>query len=261
MQHCSAAAVIALVGCASHPPPDPECPPSQVICESTDEGDGGKADESTVRVDWGTSIVIVGQRDSVELVKTDLATLTGDPIGAGIIATLEAAAAAAPADADDRRVVLRARDELDPRPFDCARTMFREGWLARSLPIAWTIGDGGRVEVTTPGERVPPGAIRVLYNRNCHQAYEDGTACFQPWFLLAHELLHASHGMSGTILADHPDNSDPMPGGSNHEEAATIGRGAYHGDSPSENAIRAAAGVPVRDSHGMLCGPRGGDTP
>lgn len=249
--------LVSIGGCSSEPPIATDCPPSAVICESYDDDDTGKADDSTVRRDWGDSIVIVGRPGPVALVIEDLETMKADPIGASILIELEAAAAAsAPTDGSDRRLVLRARDELDPSPFDCARTMFREGWLVRSLPVGWRM-DAGRVVVTEPGELVPPGAIRVLYNRNCSQTYEDGSPCFTPWFLLAHELLHASHGMRGTVLADHPDNSDPMPGGSIHEEAITIGRGAYVGLSPSENAIRREHDQFERDSHGQLCGPRG----
>lgn len=201
--------------------------------------------------------MVVGKTAAVDLVIGDLETIAADPIGAEIISRLEAAAAVAGGGASDERVVLRARDDLDPTPLDFARTMFAEGWLVRSLPVATTRDARGGVIVTEAGERVPPSAIRIYYNRAFHQEYEDGTPCFASWIELAHELGHAVHGMSGTVLADIPDSSDPMPGGSNHEEAWTIGRGAYVELSPSENAIRAAHDVPVRDSHGGLCGPRG----
>lgn len=253
--------LFAIGACTSSVPADSSCPPWQVICEGDDSADGGKADDQSVRIDWGTAIVVVGHAPAVELVLRDLATIDDDVVGAAIVAGMAAAAAVAAPEAvpEDARLIVSARDSLDPRPFDCARTMFREGWLARSLPTGWEEVDG-RIEVTVPGERVPPGAIRVLYNRNCNQTYDDGERCFEPWFLLAHELLHATHGMSGTVLADHPDSSDPMQGGSNHEEALTIGRGAYVGVSPSENAIRRTHDIWERDSHGTLCGPRG-DSP
>lgn len=240
------------------PSSEPRCTPSAAICEDDGSDDaGGKADGSdVVRVPWRSAIVVVGARPAVDLVIGDLGTIEDDPIGAQILARLESAAQIAGGGDAGQRVILRARDDAAPTPLDFARTMFAEGWLVRSLPARYTTDARGAVTVTEPGERVPPSAIRIYYNRAFHQEYEDGTPCFVTWMELAHELEHAVHGMSGTVLADIPDGSDPMPGGSNHEEAWTIGRGAYTGLSPSENALRAAHAVPVRDSHGSLCGPR-----
>ena len=237
---------------------NPACAPSAAICEDDGRDDGGgKADGSAVvRVPWRSAIVVVGSAPAVDLVIDDLGTIHDDPIGGEIIARLESAAQAASSGDDDQRVIVRARDDSAPTPLDFARTMFAEGWLVRSLPVRYTTDARGAVTVTEPGERVPPSAIRIYYNRSFHQEYADGTPCFVSWIELAHELEHAVHGMSGTVLADIPDSSDPMPGGSNHEEAWTIGRGAYFDLSPSENALRAAHDVPVRDSHGSLCGPR-----
>ena len=251
-------AVLLCAICAACAASAPTCPPSAAICEDTGTDLGaGKADGGdTVRVPWRAAIVVVGVQPAVDLVIADLDAIEADPIGAVIIDRLEAAAALATTGPDDQRVILRARDDTDPTALTFARTMFGEGWLARSLPVATETDAQGRVIVTSPGTRVPPGEIRIYYDRKFHQEYDDGTPCFVIWFELAHELTHAVHGMSGTVLAGFPDPTDPMPGGSNHEEAWTIGRGAYLGDSPTENAIRAAHGVPVRDSHGSLCGPR-----
>ena len=251
-------ALLACAVCAACADGAPACPPSAAICETDDTGlASGKADGGdTVRVPWGTAIVVVGVQPAVDQVIGDLDAIHADPIGGEIITRLEAAASLAATGPDDQRVILRARDDDDPTPLSFARTMFAEGWLARSLPVASQTDAQGRVVVTQPGERVPPGAIRIYYDRKFHQEYDDGTPCFVIWFELAHELTHAVHGMSGTVLAGFPDPSDPMPGGSNHEEAWTIGRGAYRGDSPTENAIRIAHDVPARDSHGSLCGPR-----
>lgn len=252
-------AFLVVVGACVEPAPssEPTCAPSAAICEDDGTGDpGGKADGTTVvRVPWRSAIVVVGSEPAVEQVIGDLATIHDDPIGAAIIEQLESAAQAAASDPNDR-VILRARDDAAPTSLDFARTMFAEGWLVRSLPVHYTTDARGAVTVTEPGERVPPSAIRIYYNRSFHQEYADGTPCFASWIELAHELEHAVHGMSGTVLAGIPDGSDPMPGGSNHEEAWTIGRGAYTDLSPSENALRAAHDVPVRDSHGSLCGPR-----
>jgi hypothetical protein len=106
------------------------------------------------------------------------------------------------------------------------------------------------------GEPVQPSSIRILYNRECAAVDDHGTPCAPPRAYLLHELLHALHAMTGELAHHIGDSSDPMPGGSTHEEAWTIGRGAYVDLPLTENALRTELAVPRRTSHGSLCGPR-----
>ncbi|HPH64290.1 MAG TPA: M91 family zinc metallopeptidase [Kofleriaceae bacterium] len=237
--------------------PEP-CTAGHDICEAAPADDAldSKADGSTVRLNVGDSIVIIGFSDAAKKVKADLEIMRQDPLGKEILAEFEAAAkAATPASGEDARMVLRALDDLNPLPVDCGRTYFRPGTIAAALPVHAS-EQLDRVTIEEAGKGVAPGTIRVYYNRNCTETYSDGAACFEPWYLLAHELLHATHGMTGQVLVEYRDNSDPMPGGSNHEEAQTIGRGGYVMKRLTENALRTEHDLPVRDSHGKLCGPR-----
>lgn len=64
------------------------------------------------------------------------------------------------------------------------------------------------------------------------------------WVALAHELIHAFHQLSGTTYSDEVQ----VPNGHNvrREEMWTTGLGVYASTRLSENAIRAAAGLPQR---------------
>ena len=113
-----------------------------------------------------------------------------------------------------------------------------------------------RVVPDEAGASLTPGNVRVLYNRECQARYDDGLACAPGYVYLGHELVHVFHALHGHIANHIGDPSDPMPGGSNHEEAWTIGRGAYAGTELTENALRVELELPLRVTHGSLCGPR-----
>lgn len=109
--------------------------------------------------------------------------------------------------------------------------------------------DTGRVDVTTPGDGT---TSEVGFNPDYEPTYPDGSSCRSPAVGLGHELIHASHNGNGTNLRNFEDPSDPG-GTSNHEEAQTIGRGAYEGDSPTDNSLRDEMGYKRRDSHSSVC--------
>lgn len=82
----------------------------------------------------------------------------------------------------------------------------------------------------------------ITYNPYDSPQYPDlkpPLQCRPPAIGLGHELIHALHNAEGENLTYYPDDTDPetiKP--SNHEEARTIGRGAYRGEFPSENSLR-----------------------
>jgi hypothetical protein len=109
----------------------------------------------------------------------------------------------------------------------------------------------GRVDVTKAGKG---SSSDVGFNPDYEPKYPDGTSCRSPAIGLGHELLHAKHNGEGRNLAGFDDATDPgtlEP--SNHEEAQTIGRGAYSGDSPTDNSLRTEMGYKPRTSHGSVC--------
>ena len=122
--------------------------------------------------------------------------------------------------------------------------------------FCYDLDSSGSIVIRERGSSIAPSNIRVLYNRECVATYDDGTPCAPPHVYLMHEMQHVMHAMSGEIANHIPDSSDPMPGGSNHEGAGTICRGTYLATERTENAVRREVGLPVRDSHGSLCGPR-----
>lgn len=69
------------------------------------------------------------------------------------------------------------------------------------------------------------------------------------FIVLAHELIHAWHGISGTMETTETQTIDP-PGGRSYElareEAYTVGLGPYANTRISENAIRAEHRLPRR---------------
>jgi hypothetical protein len=212
-----------------------------------------KADGETVRRDWGKGLVVVGEAMAADAVLADLDDLAGTLSGKRVLDLVDPRANELGA-----RVVIRARPEPGGAALSCANTMFAYGAAAlrSAQAVRYELDDRGRVVILERGGIVEPASIRVLYNRECVAAYEDGTACAPPRVYLLHELLHVLHAMTGEILNHVGDPSDPMPGGSNHEEAWTIGRGAYTDRDPTENRLRAELALPLRDSHGSLCGPR-----
>lgn len=63
------------------------------------------------------------------------------------------------------------------------------------------------------------------------------------WIVLAHELIHALHHLSGTTYRDSVRGEG---GEAKREEMATTGLGAYKNGRLTENAIRREAGLPER---------------
>lgn len=109
----------------------------------------------------------------------------------------------------------------------------------------------GRIDVTTPGDGT---TSNVKFNTDYEPKYPDGTSCRSPIVGLGHELIHAINMGAGRLLSDFKDPTDPgVSKTSNHEEAQTIGRGAYVGDSPTDNSLRQELGYKARTSHGSLC--------
>lgn len=247
-------AVLLLTACATSES-EPECVLDlHGACVAADDSMGdGKADGETVRRPWGDGVVVVGIAPDVDAVVADLDHLVTTDTGKDI---LERVSARAVELAD--RVIVRARPDAQGDFMSCANTWFvnRGADLQRAQIVAYDLDASGAVVIRERGQAVPPSNIRVLYNRECIATYEDGTACAPPDVYLLHEMQHVMHAMTGEIANHIPDGSDPMPGGSNHEEAWTIGRGAYLASPRTENALRREIGLPVRDSHGSLCGPR-----
>jgi hypothetical protein len=222
-------------------------------CVTDAEPEGGKADGETVRRDWGAGFVVVGETGAADAVLADLDQLATTATGKRVLELVDPRASELGA-----RVVIRARPQPGGDALSCANTMFAYGGadLRSAQIVRHEIDDRGRVVILERGGSVQPSSIRVLYNRECIATYDDGSACASPRVYLMHELLHVLHAMSGEIANHIGDPSDPMPGGSNHEEAWTIGRGAYVDREPTENTLRAELALPLRDSHGSLCGPR-----
>lgn len=109
----------------------------------------------------------------------------------------------------------------------------------------------GRVDVKTPGNGT---TSEVGFNPDYSKTYPDGTPCRSPAIGLGHELVHAGHNGNGTNLAGFEDPTDPGTADpSNHEEAQTIGRGAYEGNSPTDNSLRDETGFKRRTSHASTC--------
>jgi len=222
-------------------------------CVAAEPDPDGKADGQTVRQPWGDGVVVIGLGADVDAVVADLELLQMTVTGKTVLDDI-ATRAVELAD----RVIVRARPDAAGDHMTCANTWFvnRGADLQRAQIIAYDLDASGAVVIRERGETVPPANIRVFYNRECVATYDDGTPCAPPHAYLLHEMQHVMHAMTGEIANHIPDYSDPMPGGSNHEEAWTIGRGAYLAAPLTENELRREIGVPVRDSHGSLCGPR-----
>jgi hypothetical protein len=222
-------------------------------CIADAEAVDGKADGENVRRDWGAGLVVVGEATAADAVVSDLDQLAATATGKRVLDLVDPRASELGA-----RVVIRARPQPGGEALSCANTMFAYGGadLRRAQLLRYAIDDAGRVVILERGSIVEPASIRVLYNRDCVATYDDGTACAPARVYLMHELLHVLHAMTGEIANHIGDPSDPMPGGSNHEEAWTIGRGAYSERESTENTLRVELGLPLRDSHGSLCGPR-----
>lgn len=239
---------LGLAGCAREA--EPVCNGS--LCDGP--LDEGKYDGVVRRLPWGLAIELVGSEEAVLEGARDLERIAALAPGASLIAELEARASAA-----GERLVLRVREQPDDDLTQCARTLFTAGSFdhGRARAADWHVGEAGRIVVDTAGPGVAPSRIRLIVNRACQPTYPDGAPCAEPHVWMFHEMLHALHALDGVLLDAIADPSDPMQGGSNHEEALTIGRGSYRGEPRSENGLRALIGLPLRDSHGSMCGPRG----
>lgn len=93
----------------------------------------------------------------------------------------------------------------------------------------------------------------VGFNPDYEPKYPYGSSCRPPEIGLAHELIHALHNARGENLRNFKDPSDEEAGGSNHEEARTIGRGAYTDERLSDNSLREEMGYRRRKSHASVC--------
>jgi hypothetical protein len=256
-----------LASCGSPPPAPATCRGTSTFCAPV-IGEGGKGDDPsapTVHQPYGAAIWLAGPEELVDLAVADLDWIKTTKMGAELLARLEGAQAKLGTTA---RVTVRPRDEKladDPTAaaVGCAQTGFVYGGFdVRAARAAKTVAVPmqERVDIVAPGATPPPpDHLHVFYNRQCVPSYPDGTPCARPALLIAHELTHVLHALSGELLDDLPDPTDPMPGGSNHEESRTIGRGAYAGEPISENALRKESGFAARVSWGdmglkALCG-------
>lgn len=247
-------AVCLVTACATSADVDPDCAQDlHGVCIADERTDGGKADGETVRRPWGNGLVVVGLGSAVDAVVRDLDDLATYTIGKTVLEQVDARAA----ELGDR-VIVRARPDPAGDFMTCANTWFvnRGVDLQRAQIVRYDLDASGAITIRERGEAVAPQNMRVFYNRECIANYDDGTACAPAHVYLLHEMQHVMHAMTGEIANHIPDSSDPMPGGSNHEEAWTIGRGAYLRHDLTENGLRRELGLPVRDSHGSLCGPR-----
>jgi hypothetical protein len=109
---------------------------------------------------------------------------------------------------------------------------------------------GGRVDVT-PNKG---SGAKVFYDpyHTPTDAAQNPCPSGGPEVALGHELIHAVHDAQGTNRAAVPYTAIES-GTENHEEAATIGLGAYAKDPMTENALRRELGVPLRTSHKGEC--------
>lgn len=245
--------VVLMAGCVEEEDSECQLDLHGHCVEAVDDGAGGKTDGDTIHHEWGTGLVVVGERRAVDAVVADLDALMQTQTGKGVLDLVNPRAAEL-----GSRVIVRARPSPGADAMTCANTMFAYGGadLKKAQIVEYELGEADAIRVLERGGAVDPTSIRVMYNRECAATYEDGTPCALPRVYLMHELMHVQHAMTGEIANHIRDTSDPMPGGSNHEEAWTIGRGAYTERDLTENALRSELGIPVRDSHGSLCGPR-----
>ncbi|HKX56518.1 MAG TPA: type III secretion system effector protein [Xanthomonadales bacterium] len=95
-----------------------------------------------------------------------------------------------------------------------------------------------------------PEKSSVLLNQNGSPT-RIGASQEEKFTVLAHELIHARHIMSGSSLAAGGNRYDPKtPNGK--EESRAVGVEGYHYSKtkkPSENSIRAEQGLPLRKKY------------
>lgn len=203
------------------------------------------AANDTSEESYGAGLRLVGTPSERAALKADLATLESTATGRKILRMI---------DADARRT--GGRVTLSDGSWGgqhASGNLYKGGVLqearANALRVErdWT----GRIEVVEAGRPIPPSDIHVFVDHTSRPAESPASAS------LAHELIHAHHAMNGTMLSSgrYSDASDVgTAGGSNHEEARAIGRGAYASDSVTENAFRRDRGLPQRSTHSGLPG-------
>jgi uncharacterized Zn-binding protein involved in type VI secretion len=110
----------------------------------------------------------------------------------------------------------------------------------------------GKVVVSEAGKGT---SSEVGFNPDYEPLYADATSCRSPAIGLGHELLHAVHNGEGRNLMNYQDTTDAgtWPNPSDHEEAQTIGRGAYANGKPTDNSLRDEMGYKRRTSHASVC--------
>jgi hypothetical protein len=91
--------------------------------------------------------------------------------------------------------------------------------------------------------RLSGGGTGAVVRYDPDRAYEAVGGILTPAYIaLAHELIHALHGLSGDLLEEYSWETQ----GALREEARTVGIGPYCQQRISENAIRKERGLPLR---------------
>lgn len=188
---------------------------------------------------YSDGIVIKGTTEYREKVREHLDTLKRTPTGRLLLERIDAQGR------DGKGVVIYS---VPPAENQCMPT----GTWRDSRPVSAALdASTGKISVATPGNGT---TSEVGFNPDYEPQYPGGESCRSPAIGLGHELIHAMHNGDGTNLGTYADSTDlGVPGGSNHEEAQTIGRGAYANDPITDNALRRDLGYKPRTSHGSVC--------
>lgn len=234
----------------------PKKPPSSIVACSTSTAitrPSGSADKllgklksNKVKDIWhrlfgekySDGIKIKGPKEYREKVKRQLDTLKGTKSGGEILNALNKQGR------EGKGVTIVQADSLDDT--SCIPKDRTKAYPEKSNFESAT----GRIKITKAGVGT---SSTVRFDPDIPYPFSDGSGNLKPEVVIGHELLHAKHNGEGRNLRNHLDPTDPRPGGSNHEEAQTIGRGAYKNDYPTENTLRKEMGITnVRKSHGQL---------
>lgn len=170
------------------------------------------------------ALVVRGAPEFRAKVKADLDALRRTRTGAALLAALDRAG---------KPVTIR----FGPR--DACEPLSEAAYAARAT------ARGGAMVVDQPGA----GAGSIVTVRR------EDDPCYPPVITLGHELIHALHNAQGVNLRQH-DHRAIDAGTDNHEEARTIGLGAYAREAITDNALRAELGnraLPRRRSHAGEC--------
>ncbi len=187
---------------------------------------------------YSDGITITGPKDYRDKVRANLDQLKQTPSGREVLDKLDAQGR------DGKGVTIK--PPVNP-PDDNGTT--RNDPASDALPKSAHLDPTtGRIVVDEPGKGT---SSTVEFDPDYEPKNLDGTIKRPASIGLGHELIHATHNGSGTNLRDFQDPTDPG-GTSNHEEAQTIGRGAYSADHPTDNTLRDEMGFPRRTSHSSL---------